>query len=116
MEILKPKLLIAFTGWELDTPLFKHGLGFDWNEHHLEFKTVDPIGIFGVHQLSEVVVTLPKHPLSNTKIIRCYHPTYFMGRINANKKLRMLAEEHKIEGSLSKHYINSVENWIKTNL
>lgn len=115
MEILRPKLIIAFTGRTLDSPLFIQGLGFDWSKSQLEFIPVDTAGIFDLGHLAEVKILLPEHPLFNTKFIRCYHPTYFMGRINTNKKLRKLAEEHKIEGSISKHYSNAVENWIKKN-
>lgn len=115
MEILKPKLLIALTGWKLDSPLFMHGLGFDWSKNHLEFKSVDPVEVFGVGHLAEVKVVLPDHPLSNSKIIRSYHPSYFMGRINTNKNRRLFADGYKIEGSLSSHYQKVMENWIKNN-
>ncbi|MGM0947152.1 MAG: hypothetical protein ACQEW9_18400 [Bacteroidota bacterium] len=112
-EVLKPKILIALTGKPLDVALFKESLKLEWHENHTDWSSVDNFGIFTPYELSEVQVKKAGHPLQNTKILRAYHPSYFLGRINSNKKLKKLAEEKELKGSLSQHYQNVVFDWLR---
>lgn len=112
-ELLEPKILIALTGQNLDVALFKDSLKLEWHENHTEWSSVDDTGVFTPHELSQVLVKKAGHPLQNTMILRTYHPTYFLGRINSNKKLKNLAEERGINVSLSQHYQNIVFNWLR---
>tara|TARA_R110002020_G_scaffold475701_1_gene711816 strand:- start:347 stop:1219 length:873 start_codon:yes stop_codon:yes gene_type:complete len=113
IEILKPKVLIALTGKSLDPALFKDSLKLEWNEDHTVWSSVDASEIFQPHELSEVQVIKTGHPLQNTKILRAYHPTYFLGRINSNNKLKKIAEEKELKGNLSQHYQNVIFDWVR---
>lgn len=89
-EVLEPKLMICVTGHSLDSFLFENALCLTQAE--IQLRAVDS-AVLDADMLAEVVVTNEHHPLASTRIVRCYHPTYFMGYINARKKMteRMVA-------------------------
>lgn len=107
-KMLKPRLIISLTGHSLDPILLKTALGIT-TENQYKIKAIDPINLLAPERLAEIIITDLKNPLRVTKIIRCYHPTYFMGRINAEKQLN-------INFSNSEYYLKTLLNKIKTNI
>lgn len=81
--ILQPKLIVFLTGPSLDFYLKTTGI----NDLNCKWMKLDVSNVLSVDQLAEVEITDTFHPLFNTKIIRCYHPSYFMARINSHKNL-----------------------------
>ncbi len=80
LKLLSPKLVIFLTGHNLDYFLFN----FTINDS-------DPklIKLHNKLDTKEACQILSKNPYwKDTVMIRLYHPTYFMGRINANKKIK----------------------------
>lgn len=100
-QVLKPKLIVCLTGYSLDKFLFENALNVTESE-----RVVNAIDSFVLndHMLAEIIVTNNAHLLFNTKIIRCYHPTYFLGYINVNKKLREKISALGQQRSNSKYY------------
>ncbi|WP_282017370.1 hypothetical protein [Salegentibacter mishustinae] len=100
LRVLKPELIIFVTGNSLDSYLRQHGI----NDVNSRFEGLDKSGILGVENLAEVVISDDKHCLHGTRIIRSYHPTYFMGKINTYKKLRRKLDKINWKGSNADYY------------
>lgn len=80
LKLLSPKLAIFLTGHNLDYFLFNFAINDS-----------DPklIKLHNSLDVKEACQILSKNPYwKDTVMIRLYHPTYFMGRINANKKIK----------------------------
>jgi hypothetical protein len=114
-EILKPEMLILLTGLFLTTDLINSTFQLDFNE--LEYPTIDNNEVFGSHELCELKINSPSHPLFSSKIVRAYHPTFFLGgRINKVKKLQLRAEKVGLQIGINQHYNDTLQGWIKLNL
>jgi hypothetical protein len=100
LEILKPELIISLTGHSLDGVLLKNGIGS--LEH--EINSIDPNNILKKEMLADIKIKNQNHPLFGTKIIRCYHPSYFMGRINKHKKIKDEIKSCGFQTSVAEYY------------
>jgi len=99
LNILKPKLIISMTGYKLDYILLNNVLS-----NKSIIKSVDSKKILNKEMLGEIIITDKEDILYNTKIIRSYHPTYFMGKINTNKNLRKKLQKMNIISSVANYY------------
>lgn len=116
LSILKPKILIALIGGNLSSAFMVDSMGLNWKNDQLKWSTIDPNQIMGDHELVEYQVNLTNHPLDGVKILRTYHPSYFMGRINGNKKLKKKMEDEAIDYSISEYYQKLIFEWISKNI
>lgn len=99
-EILKPKRIIFLTGPSNDEVLFKTAITTEiYNK-----KVIDTKGILDEHKLMQIIVNDADHVLHNTKIVRTYHPSYFLGYINANKNLQARIKAQGKSKSNSDYY------------
>lgn len=99
LEILKPNLIISLTGHTLDYYLKKHLIATT-----SKLSGIDENKVLTKEELGEFVVDNKDNFLANTKIIRCYHPTYFLGRINANKRIAKKLSMIHYKGTVSDYY------------
>lgn len=118
MDLLKPKIIIALTGKGLDVALFRSSLGLSFSSDDNNMKWINPDHnlIFDDGQICEVKITKKDHPLLNTKIIRTYHPNYFLGRFNSNKSLKEKLLTKGIYESVGIYYQNVLFKWLKENM
>jgi len=107
LRILKPKVVILLTGNSLDWLLVNKVFKVD----NYEFKTVDENDILESSQLAELRILDKDNFLSNIRILRGYHPTYFMGRINTFKRLQSKIHDKGIKSRNSDYY---TEVFLKT--
>ncbi len=110
LKILSPRLIIFLTGHSLDNYVCKHALNIQYNGC---FKAIDKKNILQSNHACQIV-TNKKSYFSNTTILRLYHPTYFMGRINTYKSLKDKVTKETGEGVIQ--YYQSVvfsflRNW-----
>lgn len=82
LAILEPEIVVFLTGHTLDNYLKK-----SLSPLKLKFKPADNDGILTVKELAEITIEDGIEDM-NFKMIRAYHPTYFMGYINGNKSLK----------------------------
>lgn len=99
LEILKPKLIISLTGHSLDNHLKDHVIATK-----NELKGIDQNEILTKTELGEFKVDNKNNFLANTKIIRCYHPSYFLSRINNHKKISGKLKKIHYKGTVSDYY------------
>lgn len=83
LKLLKPKKIVFLTGPSLDGHLFDKSLGFRPVKSSLDAKEV-----LSPRQLAMITPKDENHFLADVEMIRTYHPSYFMGRINGLKKLK----------------------------
>ena len=100
--VLKPKLILALTGHGLDAVLLKYALGT--SRDLCKIKTIDKKRFLSKEMLGEIKIEDENNPLSEIRIIRSYHPTYFMSRINTHKILKKTLTESNIKMSNSEYY------------
>jgi hypothetical protein len=110
-QILKPKMIIALTGQSLDPMLFNKSLGLSW-EGDMRWSPVDSAGVLECHELAEVAILVKEHPLFGVKLVRAYHPSYFMGKINSSKKLSARLATVADHVNPSQYYQNTLSKWI----
>jgi hypothetical protein len=103
LEVIKPKFIIAVTGNTLDHILFSTVL----NTQIYEMTSLDPNGILNEKHLCKIKILEKNHPLKNTRIIRAYHPTYFMGKINCYKALSQKLKNKRLYCSVAEYYTNT---------
>jgi len=108
LEILKPKLIISLTGHSLDAYLRKNLFATKPEE-----KEIDENKILTKEMLGEFKVINKDNFLSNTKIIRCYHPSYFLSRINTNKGLSEKLKKISYKGTVANYYKEQVFKKLK---
>lgn len=111
--ILEPKLIICLTGHSLDKFLLENALCLE--EPEREIKAIDS-QVLDEKMLAIIKVKKETHPLFNTKVIRCYHPTYFMGYINVNQKLKASITAVAHQESNSNYYQNKLMNEIRVSI
>jgi uracil-DNA glycosylase len=108
LEILKPKLIISLTGHSLDDYLVKNLIVTELKEIDenkiLTKEIIDKNEILTKEMLGEFKVINKDNFLSNTKIIRCYHPSYFLSRINTNKGLSEKLKKISYKGTVANYY------------
>lgn len=109
LNILSPKRIIFLTGHSLDYYIQKGAL----NKTAICKTPLDEKGILQPHELAIFKIEDSSHFLHSTDIIRAYHPTYFMARINTNKGLRKRLDNNKISDSNSKYYTKALVNYLK---
>lgn len=110
-RILSPKRIIFLTGHTLDNYLFKTALkGLDVIK-----MPIDRNNVLNESELAKFIVSNENHFLHKTDIIRCYHPSYFLGRINSkrNKNLRNRLKTKAPNISNSKYYIETLITHLK---
>lgn len=100
LEIIKPKLIISLTGHSLDDILLKNAICSTEYEIH----SIDSYKVLKKEMLAEIKIKNQTHPLFETKIIRCYHPSYFMWRINGNKKVKDKIKSCGFQPSVADYY------------
>lgn len=109
IELLEPKIVILLTGHSLDWVIMKKGL----NVEEYKLINIDDNGILDTKMLAKIEV-LDKNPvLANTKIFRSYHPSYFMARINSNKKLKSKITNKNLNISNANYYLETFLNKLK---
>lgn len=99
-EILRPKCIIFLTGHSNDYALFRTAITTKMYDQ----KIIDTNGILNEHELMQIIVNDAYDVLHNTKIVRTYHPSYFLGRINMYKTLKARKEAQGINVSNSEYY------------
>lgn len=102
---LEPKLIIFLTGKPLDNYLKSYGI----NDGGCKWKNLDRNEIFTNDHLAEIQIVDVQNPLYNSKIIRGYHPSYFMGYINANKNFKRKLERLNINDTPAGYYTKLVK-------
>ena len=78
-----------------------------------EFRSVDENQIIETSQLAELAILDKSNVLSKMKIIRGYHPTYFMARINTFGRLQNRIKEEGVDSTNSKYYTELLINVLK---
>jgi hypothetical protein len=106
---LKPKLIIATTGHGLDDNFIRHALG----NASVSKKAIDQNEILTKRELAEIIINDPNHVLFNIKIIRTYHPSYFMGRINKQVELKKKLKQKEIKLKVSEYYTKVLFDFLK---
>lgn len=99
LKIIEPKLIISLTGHSLDGYLVKNLIATEF-----QLKEIDENKVLTKEMFGEFKVTDKNSFLANTKIIRCYHPSYFLGRINTNKGLCEKLKKIEYKGTVSNYY------------
>jgi len=99
LKILKPNIIISLTGHSLDNYLKKYLIAIE-----VELKEIDKNGILTKKEFGEFEVIIKDNFLANTKIIRCYHPSYFLSRINTHKVLTLKLKKNNYKGTVSDYY------------
>ena len=69
------------------------------------FEVVDELNVIDKWQLAKLIAEQPINFLSNIEMYRAYHPTYFMGYINANKTIKGRRIEQRIESTNAQYYL-----------
>lgn len=85
LKIISPRLIIFLTGHSLDDVVCKYALNVECIEGN--FEVIDPNNILEAKHACRIV-SGNESSFSGTTILRLYHPSYFMGRINTYKSLR----------------------------
>lgn len=116
VKILKPKIVIALTGPKLDHVLLIRSLNLNYSNDEFKKVAIDSNNIFSEKQLGEIRIENKTHPLFGARIIRTYHPSYFMGRINSVKKFQKGILNNSINGTVSFYYQSLISNWLKENI
>lgn len=104
--VLQPKVIIALTGHGLDNYLNNNVFKGNPDKRPLD-------NMFSRDQLAEISFDDPQSQFFNIRIIRTYHPTYFMGYINGHKKLTAKLKAQEIKQSNSSYYVDTVINWLR---
>jgi|BioPla2DNA2_1021312.scaffolds.fasta_scaffold23817_3 hypothetical protein len=107
---LKPRRIIALTGHSLDNILCSHIL----KSRNVDFKQIDNNNIIDKWKLAQIIIKDKTHPLYDCNIIRSYHPSYFLGYMNANKKIATKIKEIGLLQSPSEYYTNLMLNKLKS--
>ena len=107
---LSRNYIIFLTGKSLDDYLKKYAL----KDTECKWISIDEHKVLHPDNICEIKISDKDHPLYQTKIIRAYHPTYFMGRINGHKRLKSKLESKNIKGKLSDYYYKVLINRIKS--
>ena len=76
-EIIKPKVIVALIGPDIDGIFTKYAL----NVQVGNFEIIKVSNEYEKRILAEVRILDNSNCLNNTKIIRAYHPSYFMWRM-----------------------------------
>ena len=84
LALIKPKIILATTAHFNDSFLLKNGLDSNWSQ--VEFKAVDEENIYEIKHIAEIRIKDANNPLYGVKILRAYHPNFFLKRIN-NKRI-----------------------------
>lgn len=112
LKLLRPKLIIFLTGNLLDNVILNNAL----NVPHAKFISIDSNGILETRHACQISLK-ENHHLYESKIMRLYHPTYFMGYINAYKSLSEKLRASNINKSVSNYYTSVVFDYLmKQNL
>ena len=106
LKILSPKNIIILTGHSVDNVLRSYVL----KSHNIDFIRIDKRNIIDKWKLAQIKIKDESHPLYNCNIIRCYHPSYFLGYINGNKKISSNLKKNKLTDTPSKYYTNLLLN------
>ena len=108
LKLLNPKLIIFLTGHSLDDIVCEYALNIGSKD---QFVGIDKNCILETNHACQI---LPNKDSSflNTTILRLYHPTYFMGRINTYKALTDKIAKKKA-GKLIPYYISIVFDFLK---
>ncbi len=85
LALIKPKIILATTGFANDSYLLKNALGTDC--HQVRFKIVDEKEIYKIEHLAQIEINDERNPLYGVKILRTYHPNFFSKRINRKDKM-----------------------------
>jgi len=110
-EILTPKRIIFLTGHSLDGYLFQTAL----KDVEVIIKPLDPNKVLTCNELAKFEIQDKNHVLFETDIVRTYHPSYFMGRINSrnNTSIRSRILKKGFTQSNSKYYIDTLLSYLK---
>lgn len=108
-RLLKPKLIIFLTGHSLDEILMKTAVC----SSDIYSKPIDSKKILNVNMLSQIIVKDKDHILKGVNIIRSYHPSYFMGRINTFKSLKKSLRSNNLNCSNADYYTNVLTEKLK---
>lgn len=111
-EILRPKCIIFLTGASNDEALFKTAIT---TEMYVK-KAIDTNGVLNEHELVQIIVNDVDDVLHNTKIVRTYHPSYFLSRINVYKSLQGRKEAQGISISNSEYYKKVLFDFLKSQI
>ncbi|MDY0016799.1 MAG: hypothetical protein RBS89_03080 [Candidatus Delongbacteria bacterium] len=109
LNLLKPKLILFLTGHGLDTYVVNNSLC----TKNYEFVPLDKNGLLTERNLAEIKIKDQDHPLSQIKIFRSYHPSYFMGHIGKFKSLQTRINQKIGNKSNSAYYTETFINAIK---
>ncbi|MBR6379166.1 MAG: hypothetical protein IKS02_04265 [Fibrobacter sp.] len=82
LRLIQPKVILALIGNKNDDLLKKYALGTT----NVKSISIDSSNTFGEHELAELKVCENTNSLCETLILRTYHPTYFMGRMEGRER------------------------------
>ena len=109
--LLKPRLVIFLTGCTLDQVISEYAL----NNTIIERISIDKNNVFDERHLCEIRIA-PGNPLSDSKILRLYHPSYFLARINSKSNVNIVSKAKNIIGKApSTYYTELVFDFLKSN-
>ena len=91
LKIIKPKTILAMTGYQNDSFLIENGLGTSFDR--VEFYPIDKENIYSRNHIAEIKINDENNPLSKTKIIRSYHPNFFTKRINRKNIFKEIGQK-----------------------
>lgn len=100
LKILKPKIILAVTSYQNDSFLIENGLGTSFDK--IEFCSVDEEKIYSMNHIARIKICDDSNPLSETKIIRSYHPNFFAKRINRKNIFREIDQMLKERNGMTK--------------
>lgn len=110
-DLLKPKLILFLVGNSVNTALNELALG---NPKSQEWIPLDNQGVLlGNDDLCEIKINDEENILKDVNILKAYHPTYFLGRINSNDRIKQNLNDNNLETSPSEYYSNLLFEYLK---
>ena len=82
LKMIRPKVVLALIGNSNDDLLKKYALGTT----NVKSISIDSGNEFDEHELAELKVCENTNPLYETLILRTYHPTYFMWKMEGRER------------------------------
>ena len=107
LKLLEPKIIIFLTGNSLDAIAIS-SLGLN-KEDITKSKIIDLLNV----ELACKITTNKSSQFYKCHIVRLYHPTYFMARINTYKGLKEKLANHKIKKNNADFYTDEVIKYLK---
>lgn len=86
--LIRPKVILAMIGNKNDDLFKKYALGTE----RVRLISIDSSKEFGEHELAEFKVCENTNSLHETLILRTYHPTYFMWKMDGKEKRDLYRE------------------------